>query len=103
MRVTGVEVDEDLLILCFLGVVEFLGDPCPELADQRLRIEAGEDHAEDRAEHGGVVEIGLDDLGDAWVLDLHGHLDPCPSHGAMHLSDRSRCHGNVVELAEMVP
>ena len=53
-------------------VVQFLADPVPQLAQQRVDVLGRRGDAEHPAQQRDVAQVGRDGLGDARVLDLDG-------------------------------
>ena len=90
---TGVEVGEHLLATGLGAVVELLGDPFPQLREQRGDILARRDDPEQPAQQGDVAEVGLDGLGDARVLHLDRDRAAITGDRAVHLPDRGSGDG----------
>src|SRR3546814_203879 len=83
-------------------VVELLDQPGAQLLDERLRLEAGEQHADGGEQQAGVVEVGPDRVAHARVLHLHRHRPAVVGDGAVHLADRRRSYRLRVPLAAHV-
>ena len=73
---TAVEARTHLLIAGFDVVVEFLGDPFPQLSEQRAGILARRGDPQQPTQQRHVAQVGFHRLRDAWIL----HLSP-PPHG----------------------
>src|ERR1700722_4047135 len=69
-------------------VVEFLADPFPHLAQQRVDVLGGRGDAEHPAQQRDVAQVGRDGLGDARVLDLDGDRAAVEGDRPVHLPDR---------------
>ena len=98
----SIKVGEQGLILGLEAVVEFLGEPVAELADERAGFEPGEQHSHDAEQEVRVLEVGGDGFVDSGILDLHGDGPSVVGHGPMHLADRRRCDRHGVPLGEGV-
>ena len=86
-RVAAVEVGEQPLVLRLEAVVDLLGEAGPQLLDERPGLEAGEQHPHQADEEVAVVEVGLDRLVDARVLDLDGDGPSVVGHRPVDLAD----------------
>jgi hypothetical protein len=86
--VTLVKVGERLLVAGLPAVVELLGDPFPQLGEQRVDVLAGRGDLEHPAQQRDVPQVGLDGLGDARVLDLDRDGPAVMGDRAVHLPDR---------------
>ena len=82
-------------------VVELVAHPCAQLVDQALGVESLEDERGAQSiERLGVVEVGLDRLGDARVLHLHRDLAPVVGDGPVHLADAGRGDRDLLPVEE---
>ena len=93
---------ERLLALRLELVVELLGDPGLELGDQRLDLEAGDQHADQPAHPADLGEVGQQGVTGARVLHLDGDLATVGPGRAVHLADRGGGGRRVVEVLEPV-
>ena len=78
VRVAVVRRGERGLAAGLEAVVELLGDPCLQLGDQRLDVQAGHQHADESAHPAELVEVGEQRLAGARILHLDGHLPGRP-------------------------
>jgi hypothetical protein len=102
LRVAFVGDCEGPLRLRLLQVVQFLGHSRPQLVDQGLDVHAGHHAAEHPSHPRHLVQVAHEGLARPGVLDLDGHGAAVPVHRLVHLADRRRCGGVVVELREPV-
>ena len=84
----GVVAREHLLVAGLPAVVEFLGDPFPQLGQQRVDVLHRRGDLEHPAQQRDVAQVGLDRLGDARVLHLHRDGPAVPGDRPVHLPDR---------------
>jgi hypothetical protein len=87
-RVAFVVAGEQLLVAGLAAVVELLGDPFPQLREQRLDVLARRGDLEHPAQQRDVPQVGLDGLGDARVLDLDRHGPAVVGDRPVDLPDR---------------
>ena len=99
--VAVVGAGEGALVLGLELVVELLEDPLADLAGDRLRVQAGGERLGDPDEDAGVGQVGLERLGDAGVLDLHGDVAAVVQAGAVDLADRGGGGRLAVERREV--
>ena len=86
---------------CCVG--EFFEQHAPEFLDQRDGVHAAADEAEfhgDARDGEHRRQIGVADFGDAGAQHLDDHALAVLQPGAMHLTQRRRRDGLIVELAE---
>ena len=70
------------------AVVEFLADPVPQLAQQRVDVLGRRGDAQHPAQQRDVAQVGRDGLGDARVLDLDRDRAAVQGDRPVHLPDR---------------
>jgi hypothetical protein len=70
------------------AVVEFLTDPVPQLAQQRVDVLGRRGDAQHPAQQGDVAQVGRDGLGDARVLDLDRDRAAVQGDRPVYLPDR---------------
>jgi hypothetical protein len=70
---TAVEASEHLLVAGFDAVVECLGDPFPQLSEQRAGILARRGDPQQPTQQRHVAQVGFHHLRDARILHLHRH------------------------------
>ncbi len=81
-------------------VVEFFHQPVVELRPDRIEIDVG-DHREQGSDQGlQVLEVGLDNVVDQRVLDLHRDVAAVPQPAAVNLADRRRGKSLEIEALE---
>ena len=84
-----------------MAVVELVGHPRAQLVDDALDVHALEgERGEKAVELLGVVEVALDGLVDARVLDLDRHDPTVVQHRAVHLPDRGGGDGHRLPVEE---
>ena len=103
VRVAGVRLRERLLRLRLEPVVEFLGDPVPQLVEQRLDVEPGHQHAEQPPHPGQLGEVADQRPPGTGVLHLDGDGPAVLPDRPVHLADGRGRGGSVVEGDELRP
>ncbi|HEV2258500.1 MAG TPA: hypothetical protein VGS06_35715 [Streptosporangiaceae bacterium] len=88
-----VVVGERLLVSGFAAVVEFLGDPLPQLREQRVDVLTRCGDLQHPAQQRDVPQVGRDRLGDARVLDLDRDGAAVVGDRPVHLPDRGGGNG----------
>ena len=99
-RVAPVAARERALRLRLELVVELLHHALLQLRGRGLRVEPGREGLGEPQDQPGVLHVGRDRRGHAGVLHLHRHAPAVRQHRPVHLADRGRRGGVVLEVLE---
>jgi hypothetical protein len=82
--------------------VELQGDVAGDLLDYGAEVQVALQQAEDAQEEADAIEVGVDDVPDAGVLDLDGDCASVLEDGAVDLGEGGGGYRLLVELGEDV-
>src|SRR5437870_3058291 len=96
----AISTREQALMPCLEAIVEFLQGPLCQLTGNRRCIECGSDAAQKREQARDAAQLATECLGDLRILDLQCDDVPARQARSVHLANRRRRRGRVLEIFE---